>query len=140
MGKLLSGLIAVVFVAGGLTALTTAAAEAGPYTGTIDTTCHADNLNTPRVGHPARVKFRATTAGNARPRGVVIFDYQRARSGAFVKEFTRRGYVGQDWQKYELGALPRGTYIVHVLFDTSPRNSAYKNCHTSFQQRVRSRR
>src|SRR4029078_11017887 len=102
---------------------TPAAAEAGPYTATITTPCHADNLNTPRVGHPAKVKFRVTTAGNARPRGVVIFDSVRARSGAFVREFTRRVYVGQDWQKYELGTLPRGNYVVHVFFDTRPANS-----------------
>jgi hypothetical protein len=138
MGKMLSGMIAVIFVAGGLTALTIGGAQADPYPGTVNTTCHADNLNNPRVGNPARVKFRVGTSGNARPRGVVNFEYTRARSGAFVRGYQRR-YDGSGWERYAFRGVPRGRYVVRVFF-TTPQRSAYRNDRTSFRQTVRPRR
>jgi uncharacterized protein (DUF58 family) len=140
MGKLFSGIIAVIFMAGGLSALTISGASAAcdSYTGCADTRCHADNLNNPRVGNPARVRFRVGTPdGNGRPSGKVFFDYERAGSGHFVKEYVRRGYKGNSWDKYAFHNLPRGKYVVKVFFD--PRG-AYETCKTKFRQTVRPRR
>jgi len=138
MGKLLSGLIAAILMAGGLTALTIGAAEAGPYTGTVDTQAHADNLNNPRVGQPARVQFRVTTDGNGGAGGEVTFAYQRVRSGNVVAKY-RRDYDGPGWDQYAFRGLPRGRYNVRVFFNSQPRSSAYRNSSTSFRQTVRPR-
>jgi uncharacterized protein (DUF58 family) len=139
MGKLFSGIIAVIFMAGGLSALTISGASAScPYTGCVDTRCHADNLNNPRVGNPAKVRFRVGTPdGNGRPSGKVFFDYERAGSGHFVKEYVRRGYKGNSWDRYAFHNLPRGEYVVRVFFDA---RGAYENCKTKFRQTVRPRR
>jgi hypothetical protein len=137
MGKILSGMIAVIFMAGGLTALTIGGAAAdhgyGPH---ANTRCFADALNNPRVGNPARVRFRVGTFGNGRARGVVSFKYERRFSGFVVKQFNRR-YRGSDWEKYAFRGIPRGKYVVRVFFDS---NSAYKNDRTKFRQTVRPRR
>ena len=139
MGKMLSGMIAVIFMAGGLTALNISAAEAScPYTGCIDTTCHADNLNNPRVGNPARVRFRVGTGGNGAARGDVLFSYERP-SGLIEAQYHKR-YVGPGWDRYAFSGIPRGKYIVRVRFNSRPDNSAYDNCRTSFRQTVRPRR
>jgi hypothetical protein len=139
MGKLFTGLIAVIFMAGGLTALNVSAAQAAcPYTGCIDTTCHADNINNPRVGNPAKVKFRVGTAGNGAARGPVSFVYKRVSNGNTVGSYTR-SYTGPGWERYAFGSLPRGKYVVRVHFNSS-RNSSYENCRDSFRQTVRPRR
>ena len=139
MGKMLSGMIAVIFMAGGLTALTIGGAAADPYPGTINTRCHADNLNNPRVGNPARVKFRAGTGGNGAPRGDVYFRYERVSSGRIEAQY-RKSYVGTGWDRYSFSGLPRGKYVVRVRFDSRGENSVYQNCRTSFRQTVRPRR
>ena len=140
MGKLFSGMIAAIFMAGGLTALTTGAAQAAcPYTNCIDTTAHANNLNNPQVGKPARVKFRVSTAGNGDPRGVVTFTYQRAGNGQVEGRFRRAYDGGPGWDRYAFRGLPQGKYVVRVFFNSMPANSAYENCKTKFRQTVRPR-
>ncbi len=140
MGKMLSGMLAVIFMAGGLTALNISAAQAScPYTGCIDTRCHADNLNNPRVGNPARVKFRVGTDGNGAPRGDAYFRYERVSSGRVEAQF-RKSYSGTSWERYAFSGIPRGKYVVRVKFDSRGDNSAYENCRTSFRQTVRPRR
>ena len=140
MGKLFSGIFAAILMAGGLTALTIggAAADHG-YPPHINTRCIADNLNNPRVGNPAKVAFRVRHNSNATPRGVVNFEYMRARSGAFVRGYER-SYVGQGWDRYSFRNLPRGKYRVRVFFDARPHRSPFQNCRTSFTQTVRPRR
>ena len=139
MGKMLSGMIAVIFMAGGLTALNISAAQAAcPYTGCIDTTCRADNLNNPEVGHPARVRFRVSTDGNGGASGAVSFVYKRLSNGVVEGQYTRR-YNGPGWDQYSFNGLPRGKYVVRVHFNSQPANSAYQNCGTKFRQTVRPR-
>lgn len=136
MGKMLSGMIAVIFMTGGLTALTIGGATADPYPGSVNTNCHADDRNSPRVGDPAKVRFRVGTDGNGAARGRVFFDYERRSNGAFVKEFVR-SYDGPGWENYEFHGLPRGDYRVRVFFDSRPAGSVYQNCRTTFRQVVR---
>jgi len=139
MGKMLSGMIAVIFMAGGLSALTIGGASADPYPGTINTACHADNLNNPRVGNPAKVRFRVGTDGNGAARGTVTFEYERRSSEFVVKQYERR-YDGPDAEKYAFYSIPRGKYVVRVFFNSRPGDSVYQNCRTSFRQTIRPRR
>ena len=140
MGKMLSGMIAVIFMAGGLTALTIGGAQAAPgYPGVVDTTCQAHAANNPRVGNPARVDFRVSTDGNGGADGAVSFVYKRVSNGTVVGKYAR-SYNGPGWESYAFNGLPRGDYVVRVHFNSQPRNSVYQNCGDSFRQTVRPRR
>jgi len=139
MGKMLSGMIAAIFMASGLTALTIGGAQAAPeYPGVINTTCHAKAANNPRVGHPARVAFQVTTNGNGGADGAVSFVYKRVNNRTTEGTYVRK-YTGPGWERYAFNNLPRGEYVVRVHFNSQPRNSVYQNCRDKFTQTVRPR-
>lgn len=139
MGKMFSGMIAAIFMASGLTALTIGGAQADPpYPGVIDTTCHAHAANNPRVGHPARVEFQVSTNGNGGADGAVSFVYKRVSNGTTEGKYVR-SYTGPGWERYAFNGLPRGEYIVRAHFNSQPRNSVYQNCADKFRQTVRPR-
>ena len=140
MGKLFSGMIAAIFMASGLTALTTGAAQAAcPYSGCVDTKAEANNLNNPQVGKPARVRFRVTTDGNGDAHGAVTFTYKRAGNGQVEGRFARTYDGGPGWDRFAFRGLPQGKYIVKVHFNSMPANSVYANDKTKFRQTVRPR-
>jgi hypothetical protein len=137
---MLSGMIAVIFMAGGLTALTIGGAQADPaYPGVVNTTCRAKADNNPRVGQPARVDFRVSTDGNGGAKGAVSFTYKRVRTGTTQGQYMR-SYTGPGWERYAFDGLPRGEYVVRVHFNSQPRTSVYQNCSDRFRQTVRPRR
>lgn len=141
MKKFLGLAAGAAMIAGSLAAVGPAADAGTPsYPNTVPTTCRADNLNNPRVGQAAKVKFKATPSnGSGDPKGLVTFDYQKKNSKTITKEYTVR-YVGPDYQKYAFKGIPAGRYKVIVHFDSRPKASVYKNCNTSFDQQVKKRR
>lgn len=139
MKKLFAGLFSAALLTGSAVGLTSTTATAAPYPGTIDTSCHGNALNNPRVGRTAHVAFRVTTGGNGGAAGWVTFKYVREGNGVVVRE-TQRWYDGPGWDDYRIGGLPRGHYNVRVHFNSAPADSVYQNCRTSFDQDVRRRR
>ena len=136
MKKTLAGLCAATIGAAGLVAFSGATAQADPYPGTIPTYCKANPENNPRKGNPAVVNFKATSDGNGRPSGTVTFTY---RKGGEVVKSVDRSYDG-GMETYKLGKLgERGEYKVTAKLRT-PKNSAYKNCSKSFEQRQRGKK
>jgi hypothetical protein len=128
---------ASVLAAGSAVALAGGGATAGgPYPGTIDTTCEAEALNNPEVGDAARARFRVTTDGNGGASGRVTFTYERRTNDNVVAEYSR-SYDGPGWTDYRFQDLPRGKYDVRVNFNSQPADSVYKNCSTSYDQRVK---
>ena len=138
--KKIASLAASLAIAG--TSLLAGPADAGtggPYPGTVDTTCVAHALNSPRAGHPARVAFKVRTGGNGAAHGQVTFSYQRKSNHVVVDQFVRR-YQGPGRTKYRFDGIPRGKYVVRVFFDSRPSDSVYQNCRTHFSQTIRPRR
>lgn len=139
MKKIFAGLFVAILLATGLVAFSSVASNAGgtdPYPGSVPTNCDGEALNSPRVGNPATVRFRAGSGGNGAPKGVVTFSYERKKNGVIVDEFSRQ-YDGPQWEKYAFTGIPKGNYTVNVHFNTKPADSVYKNCNTSFSQEIR---
>ena len=138
MSKLLNGTLAVVLMTGVLTSPAAGGAEAALEAGTIETGCHADNLNNPRVGNPARITFRVGTNGNGQTRGKVFIRYERVSDAHIERQYTFI-YTSPAWEEHA-SPVPRGKYDVQVFFNAWPRDTAYKNCRTNFRQTIRPRR
>ena len=139
MKKLWSISTSAALVSGGVFAMAPTATSAEPgYPGSVDTTCHANALNSPRHGNDAKVEFKVTTGGNGGANGAVTFTYVLHRDDTAHDEFSRQ-YTGPGWNKYAFptGQLPRGTYTVKVVFNSKPAGSVYKNCRTKFTQEIR---
>ncbi len=134
MKKLSAGLVGAALMVAGLVGVPSGAASADPYPGTIPTFCSASAMNEPRGQEDAKVRFKAGTDGNGKPKGLVTFKYYKNDQ---LKRTFKVWYAGGK-REYTLGSLPkRGLYQVVTSFDSKPRNSAYTNCSTSFEQRKR---
>lgn len=112
------------------------AGEGEPYPGTVDTTCKARAENSPRAKQTAYSRVKVTTNGNGRASGKMTLSYFNKRTDK-VRRIVSVRYGGQSWKKVGVSGLNRGNYSVSVAFDSRPADSVYKDCSTSFAQKVR---
>jgi hypothetical protein len=140
MRKFHTFFVAAALVGGGLVAGGATSASAAPgYPDSINTKCQGKALNNPRAnGAPARIRVRVkpTEASNAAPRGKVVVRYVRRSNGDVARKF-RRDYDGPGYEKYSFADVPRGRYRVEVDYNAKPARSVFKDCGTSFRQRIR---
>lgn len=135
MKKNLIGLLSTTFVAAGLVGFSGAAAEAGPYTGTVDTStvCNARNVER---GDNGRIAIRIVSDGNVDPRGTV--------SVRVVKNVGDFRYVNA--KDYDGGVIifrtpdlnKIGKYTVFCRFDRKP-NSVWQDSNNTDSFRVERR-
>jgi Tol biopolymer transport system component len=115
MKKLVLGLLATFLVAGGLVGFSGAAAQAGPYTGTVKTStiCKAGNV---RVGQTNVVRVRVDpAAGNAEPRGKVTIRITRKLGG--YRFVDTKNYNGRTIAFRSSRLTKKGKYTVTCKFD-----------------------
>jgi hypothetical protein len=123
MKKMMTGLMATMFASAGLVGITTSAATAGPYTGTVDTStvCKAQNVER---GENGRIAVRIIADGNADPQGNVTV--------RVVKNVGDFRYI--NTKSYDGGVVifktpdlnKRGKYNVTCRFDRKA-NSVWKD-------------
>jgi hypothetical protein len=123
MKKTMTALMATLFASAGLVGFTGTAAEAGPYTGTVDTStvCKAQNVER---GDNGRIAVRIVANGNAEPKGNVTV--------RVVKNVGDFRYI--NTKDYDGGVIifktpdlnKRGKYQVTCRFDRKA-NSVWKD-------------
>lgn len=123
MKKTMTALMATLFASAGLVGFSSTAAEAGPYTGTVDTStvCKAQNVER---GDNGRIAVRIVADGNADPRGKVTV--RVVKNVGDFRYINTKDYDGgviifktQDLNK-------RGKYQVTCRFDRKF-NSVWKD-------------
>ncbi len=131
MKFLASAIATAALILSGLVAVPTTANAAGPYPGTVPTTCFV-NANNVRRGKRIKATYRVRTPGNGRAVGLVRL--RLYKNGRLVK-YRALSYRGPRSVTVRMGTHRVGRYVLRMTFRADP-DSVYRNCADSDGVRV----
>ena len=108
------------------TAATAAPAAPAVYPGSVKTTCTVAVPRKIRKKHRLRVTYRVR-AGNAKPRGNVMFRVYKFKRGSYVLVRRPVVYYPGGKRTFKFAKLNRGKYKVNYRYNPFA-NSVYKPC------------
>ncbi len=132
--KLVASLIATAALGLSMLVAVPSPATAGPYPGTVHTTCNYRGPHAVKKKHPVVVRYRVKAAGNAHARGFVMFRVYKFKHGhrRIIREVIRR-YVGSPWQRTSLGTFKKpGRYATKMFFRPA-HGTVYKASSSGFR-------